>query len=76
MPNIRISKLTHDNLVELRVGMDSFDTVLRRLIAGYRVNEIEEEVKEHDRKAMEAKGAESSPSAWRETHKRAREVQP
>jgi hypothetical protein len=62
MPMIRVSKLTHDTLVGMKHGNDSLDIVIRVLIEYWNLKELTLGVKEHERKAVEAKGAGHGPS--------------
>lgn len=55
MPNIRISAETHERLINLKRGADTLDKVIRLLLAVYDAELLQEEVKAHDRQALESK---------------------
>ena len=72
MPNIRISMLTHENLVEMKRGMDSLDDVIIRLITCWKMCDLTKEVKKRERKALEAKREKSSKGPGRGENEPAR----
>jgi len=61
MPSIRISAETYKRLVNMKRGNNSIDDVIVRLIMLYVARDLNEEVKDFERKAVEAKGEKSSP---------------